>query len=75
MITLYHNPRCSKSRECNLHLESHDGEVEVINYIETPFTEESLTQLIDILDIKSIELVRANEPFWKENYLGKKLSS
>ena len=38
MITIYHNPRCSKSRECNLMLEKLGKEVKVINYTKELFT-------------------------------------
>ncbi len=74
MITIYHNPRCSKSRQCNLMLEKLNEEVQIINYINTPFNYETLSDLIQLLDIKPIDLVRKNEVVWKEKFKGKKLS-
>ena len=68
MITIYHNPRCSKSRECNLFLDTQGVKMKVINYIETPFSEEKLTEIIGLLGIKPIELVRKNESIWKEKF-------
>jgi len=74
MITIYHNPRCSKSRQCNLMLEKLNEEVQIINYINTPFNYETLSDLIQLLDIKPLDLVRKNEVVWKEKFKGKKLS-
>ncbi len=74
MITIYHNPRCSKSRGCNLMLEELGKDVKVINYTKELFTETTLKEVIDLLKIKPIELVRKNEAEWKEHYKGKEMS-
>jgi len=74
MITIYHNPRCSKSRECHLILSDAKKDIEVINYLKTPFSEEKLTEIISFLGISPLELVRTNETIWKENFKGKTLS-
>ncbi len=74
MTTFYHNPRCSKSREA-LHLLEEKGEtLEIIKYLVHPPTHQELKQVIELLGIKPIELVRTQEPEWKENFKGKKLS-
>lgn len=74
MTTLYHNPRCSKSREA-LHLLEEQGEtIEIVKYLETPPTNQELRQVIELLGIQPIELVRIQEAIWKENYKDKKLS-
>lgn len=74
MITIYHNPRCSKSRACNALFETKGQPYKVINYMADPFSISSLKELILLLDIKPIELVRKNEQIWKDNYKGKELS-
>ncbi len=74
MLTIYHNPRCSKSRECNVMLQDLGKNANVINYTKDLFTETTLKEVIDLLKIKPIELVRTNEKEWKENYKGKDLS-
>lgn len=71
MITIYHNPRCSKSRECTTFFEASSKDIEIINYMKTPFTIDSLSEVIALLAIKPIELVRKTEKIWKENYKGK----
>lgn len=73
MITIYHNPRCSKSRECNIFLGASGKDIEVINYMETPFTVKSLSKVIELLGIQPIELVRTNEAIWKDQFKDKKM--
>lgn len=68
MITVYHNPRCGKSRECLAFLQNSDLEYEVIKYLETPFTFSQLKKIIEKLKIKPIELVRTKESVWIEKY-------
>lgn len=74
MTTIYHNPRCSKSREALGIIEQHVSEVEIIKYLDTPFTVETLTALLSKLDITPISLVRTNEAIWKNLYKGKSLN-
>ena len=85
MITIYHNPRCSKSRQCLLLLEetvaSHltptalkEAQVETVKYIDNPLDFDTLRSIIKKLGITPLELVRKNEATWKEQYKGKTLS-
>jgi arsenate reductase len=55
-------------------LEKLNEEVQIINYINTPFNCETLSDLIQLLNIKPIDLIRKNEVVWKEKFKGKKLS-
>ncbi|MBT6235303.1 arsenate reductase (glutaredoxin) [Bacteroidia bacterium] len=71
-MKLYHNNRCSKSRQC-LALMPKEG-VEIIDYIKNPLTKDELSALIRKLGITPIELVRKGEAIWKENYKGKDLT-
>lgn len=74
MIKIYHNPRCSKSRQGLALLENSGKEIEVIKYLETVPSIEELTEIINKLNIPPIQLVRKTEKIWKENYKGKELS-
>jgi len=74
MITIYHNPRCSKSRQCKIMLEDLGKEIKIVNYTKKLFTEESLKEVIKLLKIKPLDLVRKNEQEWKEFYRGKELT-
>ncbi|MGA9639212.1 arsenate reductase (glutaredoxin) [Flavobacterium sp.] len=74
MIQIYHNPRCGKSRNCLAIIEEKKLDYEIIKYLETPPTEEELTELLNKLQIKPIELVRQKEKIWIENYKNQPLT-
>ncbi|MAZ71511.1 MAG: arsenate reductase (glutaredoxin) [Flavobacteriaceae bacterium] len=74
MITIYHNPRCSKSRQ-GLEIVKESGkDFKIIKYLDAPISEEKLVEIINLLNIAPIDLVRKNEAIWKENYKGKSLT-
>ena len=73
-MKIYHNPRCSKSRQGLQILEESKIKFEIIKYLETPVSEEEITEIIKLLGIAPIDLVRKNEAIWKENFKGKELS-
>ncbi len=71
-ITLYHNPRCSKSRQTLALLEERGIEPEIIKYLETPPDTATITGLLDKLGIAAIELIRRGEaPFAELGLAGK----
>ena len=74
MLKIYHNPRCSKSRQGLAILEGSNIPFEIIKYLDHPLTIEELTKLIKTLDISPIQLIRKGEAVWKENYKGKSLT-
>ncbi|QTD37791.1 arsenate reductase (glutaredoxin) [Polaribacter batillariae] len=74
MIKIYHNPRCSKSRQGVEILEKSGKEFEIVKYLDAVPSEKELSEIIKMLGISPIELVRKNEKIWKENYKGKELS-
>ena len=74
MITIYHNPRCTKSREGLCEIENLNQPFEIRKYLDEPFTKSELEDVIKKLNIKPIELVRTKESIWIENYKGKDLS-
>ena len=74
MIKIYHNPRCRKSREGLQILEESGKDFEIVKYLENTPTKEELSDIIELLGIKAIDLVRKNESIWKENYKNKQLS-
>lgn len=74
MIKIYHNPRCSKSRQGLDYLEKTGENFEVVRYLENVPSKEELEDIVSYLGITPEELVRKNEPVWKEKYKGKTLS-
>lgn len=73
MIKIYHNPRCSKSRQGLAILEKSNNDFEIVKYLDAIPTEKELKEIIDLLGISPIQLVRKNEKIWKENFRGKEL--
>ena len=65
-ITIYHNPRCSKSREALGLLEEQGADVEVVKYLDTPPSKEELKSLLKMLGISARELMRTKEVIYKE---------
>ena len=75
MITIYHNPRCTKSREGLCEIENLNQPFKIRKYHVEPFTKVELEEVIKKLNIHPIELVRTKESIWIENYKGKELSN
>ncbi len=74
MITIYHNPRCSKSRLGVQALEEHGHDFEIVKYLDKPLTFDELKKIIKKLGIAPLDLVRKNEAIWKSDFKGKNLS-
>ena len=74
MIKIYHNPRCSKSRQGLAVLQNANVDFEIIKYLDTPPSADELQEIVTKLGIKPIDLVRTKEAIWKEHYKGKELS-
>ena len=71
-ITIYHNPRCSKSRQ-TLQLIEEKGETpEIVLYLEDTPSEETIAQLLTQLGIGARDLLRRGEDAYKENNLADK---
>ena len=66
-VSIYHNPRCSKSRETLALLKEKGVEPEVVLYLETPPDVATLKNLLKMLGMKSArELMRQKEDLYKE---------
>lgn len=73
MITIYHNPRCRKSRETLRLIEESGQPFEVVEYLKQPLSASEIQELLDMLEMEAPALVRKNEAIWKEHYRGKQL--
>lgn len=73
-VTIYHNPRCRKSREALEILENTCKQLHIIDYIKNPPTEMQLEQILKKLGVPAEDLIRKNETIFKEQYKGKDLS-
>ena len=70
MITIYHNPRCQKSREALALLEEKGVQYSIRLYLndEESMSAAEFEDVLDALDMDAIDLVRKNESVWKEEY-------
>ena len=73
-MKIYHNPRCSKSRQTLALLQENGVEPDVVLYLDNIMTAGELRGLLAKLGISPMQLVRKGEAVWKEKYKGKELS-
>jgi len=65
-VTIYHNPRCSKSCETLSLLKSHGVEPQVVLYLETPPDAATLRDLVQMLNLSSArDLMRQKEELYR----------
>lgn len=69
MISIYHNPRCSKSRQALAILERMQVPINILLYLEAPPTAAVLAEILLKLDISARELLRTGENAYKEKNL------
>lgn len=69
MIRLYHNPRCSKSREALKLLQDAGADVETVDYLKTPPSAEELDRLLTLLKLEPRELMRQKEDEYQALHL------
>lgn len=74
MIKIYHNTRCSKSRDVCSILEKKKVKTEIVEYLKTPPTQSEIKELLKMLGIKAVDLVRKKESLFLEKFEGKKLT-
>lgn len=70
MTTIWHNPRCSKSRQ-TLALVEEQGPVKIRKYLEDAPSEAEIREVLDLLSIPAIDLMRKGEADFKERGLSK----
>lgn len=73
-MKILHNPRCRKSREGLGILEESGVDFEIVDYLKNPLSKEEIEDLLSKLDLEAIDLVRKNEPIWKQEYRGRDLT-
>ena len=66
IITIWHNPRCSKSRSALALLEERGVEPTQVRYLETPPSEGEIRHTLSLLGVSAIDLMRPGEATFKE---------
>ena len=74
-MKIYHNPRCSKSRQTLALIREKGIEPEIIEYLKYPPSQEELTRILDMLGITPHELLRKGEDIYKKEYKTLNLSN
>ncbi len=65
-VKIWHNPRCSKSRNAAALLGEKGVDAEVVKYLDNPPTKEELKEMLKMLAISARELMRTKEDIYKE---------
>lgn len=71
-VTIYHNPRCSKSRQTLDIIREIGINTEVVEYLKTPPSRDELLKLLEMLNMSPRELMRTHEAEYLENKLDDK---
>jgi len=75
VITIYHNPRWSKSREAVQLLKDKDIELDIVEYLKHPLSVNELKTLADMMDLRPKDFIRRGEQDFKELDLKDKLEN
>jgi len=73
-ITIYHNPRCSKSRQTLALIQEQGIEPDIIEYLNSPPSEAELDKILMMLGKEPAELLRTGEDEYKQHFKGHDLS-
>ncbi|MET0027360.1 MAG: arsenate reductase (glutaredoxin) [Candidatus Thiodiazotropha sp.] len=68
-IEIYHNPRCSKSRQTLQLLQEQGVEPEIVEYLKTPPDRKTLEEILDMLGLEPRDLMRKKEAEYKSEGL------
>lgn len=68
-VKIYHNSRCSKSRQTLALLEEHNCNIEIVEYLKTPVSAVELEEILTKLNVAPREMMRVKEAEYKEQGL------
>ena len=74
VVTIYHNPRCSKSRRTLEMLRENGVEPNIVEYLKTPPDKAALQEITKMLGVNAEQIVRKGEDTFKQNFAGRALS-
>ena len=74
MVSIYHNPRCGKSRQALKILHEKGQNVTIVEYLKECPDHHKIKEILGKLGIPAFELIRKGEKIYKEKYKGKELS-
>jgi len=68
-ITIYHNPRCSKSRQTLQMLQERSLDIDIVSYLDAPPDAEALDHILTLLDMQPRQLMRRQQQEYKDQGL------
>lgn len=74
-MKIYHNPRCSKSRQTLQIIKDAGAEVEIIEYLNEVPSQDELAAILIKLGMNAEDILRKGEDIFKQNYKGKTFSN
>jgi len=74
MMKIYHNPRCSKSRDALKYLEEKGFEIEIVDYIKNGITPHEIKEFLYKSGLPISSIIRINEDLYKEQFKGEEFS-
>lgn len=69
MLTIYHNPRCSKSRQTLALIEEANQDVSIVEYLKNPLTKQEIQTLLKQLNVAPVDMMRTKEAEFKDQNL------
>jgi arsenate reductase (glutaredoxin) len=69
VLTIYHNPRCSKSRQTLQLIEQNNQAVDIVEYLKSPLNKSELQSLVSALGVNVRDIIRTSEAEYKEQQL------
>ena len=66
-VTIWHNPRCSKSRETLALLQARNIDPEIVEYLRTPPSEAEIARVLALLALEPRDLMRSSESVYREH--------
>ena len=73
-VTIYHNPRCTKSRETLALLKDKGVEPEIVEYLKNPPSQKDLGAILKKLGVPAEDIIRKKEALFKDEYKGQSKS-
>ncbi len=70
MLKIYHNPRCSKSRQTLNIIQEAGAEVEIVEYLKEVPTADELKSVLSKLNLEAVDILRKGEAIFKEQFKG-----
>ncbi len=74
MYKIYHNPRCKKSRAGLQYIQDKTDDIEIVEYLKKPISENEFKELLMKLNRKPLEMVRTQEAIYKSDFRGKQFT-